>query len=144
MKRFLQVVAVGLIAVLAVPASVAEGICFMVDQNRQATMPGCCAHMNQATMRAMEQGFAMAGSAGMRLADASMQAQSCGRNCCSVSPQMPPVQTAQDKSQSTMTQAPYASLTIALLPDAACEAAIVAPPGGAAAPRHILLKTLRI
>ena len=80
MKLLLQCVAALLVACLAVPPSLAEGLCVMLKGIHPAEMR-CCSTMNQAMIRA------------------SAQEPACGDPCCLVSPRSSPVSTAPEKFQ---------------------------------------------
>jgi hypothetical protein len=107
----------------------------MLQPAQSAAMPGCCAAMQQGSMPAMAMPAAGA---------ATLQIQSCSGSCCSVSRQNLPSQTAQERAKSTPAQ-PFSLVSAALvLSHRQPGIPISRPPDTSPAPRHILLRTLRI
>jgi hypothetical protein len=135
MKRLLQFVALAVVAFLAVPPSLAEGICQMLQLGTQADMPGCCASMGYAGMHNMPAHESMS---------PMVQAQACNHNCCSISPQLPPLRATSEKAKADSTKVLVSVAEVFLPITGNGQAHVPAPPASSLTPRHILLRTLRI
>jgi hypothetical protein len=135
MKRLLQIVTAVIVACLAVPPMVAEGVCFMVQPSQQTSIADCCIGMDHTAMHPMSSGGLMAGS---------IQSNSCTDGCCSVSPQIPPAQTTPDKARMDAAQLSYPRSPAVEALAGVRAAPSSTPPGSSSTPRRILLKTFRI
>jgi len=100
MKRLLQFVALLVVALLAVPPAVAEGLC-LLTQNQPGAME-CCSSLEHISAPAT--------------APQATIAQSCNEGCCSVAPATPASLTLPDKykADSPTTSAPQAHADISL------------------------------
>jgi len=135
MNRLLQVVALAIVALLAVPSSLAEGICQMLQPGPQVAMLDCCVSMGQTGMDHVP---------AAQQAPVSLQAQGCANNCCSISPQTPPFQNAPEKARLDSTSVAYVAAAVCDPMHQTRAILASAPVGSSPTPRHILLKTLRI
>lgn len=106
----------------------------MFQPSVRADMPACRSDMLQMPMHM---------AAGMQMA-ASVQAQSCNDDCCSVSQPTSPSQSAQDKLQLSSQIVPFAGASLADHAQSGPSFAVHTAQRSLAAPLHILLRTLRI
>jgi hypothetical protein len=135
MKRLAQFVAQVIVAVLAVSPSFAEGFCQMLEPTVQNGMFDCCVSMGRGDMNPMPAHSSM---------PTAVQAQSCNDGCCTVTQQTLLFQAATDKVKSDT--APVTHVVVATL-EAQSRMHVfpsLASADNLPAPRHILLRTLRI
>jgi hypothetical protein len=135
MKRLLQFVVLAVVALLAVPPSLAEGICQMLQPGTQTDMPGCCASMSHAGTHNMPAHESMS---------PVVEAQACNYSCCSVSPQIPSPRTTSEKAKVDSTKVLFAVVAEFEPATGHDQTHVPAPPAGSLTPRHILLRTFRI
>jgi hypothetical protein len=101
MKRCLQLVALSLVTLLAVPPVLAEEFCLAVQGSQQMDDASCCAASGQGSM----------GNASQSSASTTpvAQAQSCDQGCCSVSPQNTPLPGAPERATTVRTPLAFCS-----------------------------------
>ena len=138
MKHWLQCVALALVALLAIPQGIAEGICNTLEPQPSMDMHVCCAPAGHDAMPST-------GHARMAMARNAEMA-SCGEGCCSLAPQNSPPQGTPEKAQPDTLTAELATAGAAMTVSASSGARLHAfNPFDASAPaRYLLLHVFRI
>ena len=105
MKRCFQFVTFCLVALLAVPPALADELCRLSQGSQQMSDNACCAGSS---------GSSIAASDTLPSTAPVAQAQSCGKGCCSVSPQSTPQPGAPEKAASVLAPLSLCANTIAV------------------------------